>query len=198
MYDPQAGSYIEAMKRAEYAEQKAEIGKKLAGIIERYEPANMLDAGTGEATTLVATLLAMKKRPRRVLGFDVSLPRLDIARKHVRDNGLYGMFIQASLDAIPLGDASFDVVTTYHAVEPNRGNERKILSELLRVAKKALVMVEPCYELAHDSAKARMDMLSYVRGLGATLHILGHNFTLESWGLDANPENPAALIVVEK
>lgn len=197
-YDLQAGTYIAALANQTYADQKAEIGKKLASVIERYEPVNLLDAGTGEATTLVPLLLAMKVKPRRVLGFDISLPRLDIARKHMRDNGLTGMFIQSPLDAIPLGSESFDVVTTYHAIEPNGGREMEILRELLRVTRKALVMVEPSYELAHESARARMDMFGYVRGLPAAILELGYEPKCELWGLDANPENPAALIVVEK
>lgn len=197
-YDAQAGTYIAALSQPEYADLKKRCGEKLASIIEQYEPVNLLDAGTGEATTLVATLLAMKKPPRRVLGFDVSLKRLDLARKHMRDNELYALFIQASLDAIPLADESFDVVTTFHAVEPNRGRERKILKELLRVTRKALVMVEPSYELAHESARARMDSLGYVRGLVRVVSEFGFEARCEAWELDANPENPAALIVVEK
>jgi ubiquinone/menaquinone biosynthesis C-methylase UbiE len=197
-YDLQAGDYIAALADQTYADQKTEIGKKLASIIARYEPVNLLDAGTGEATTLVPLLLAMKVKPRRVLGFDISLPRLDIARKHMRDNGLTGMFIQSPLDAIPLGVESFDVVTTYHAIEPNRGREKEILTELLRVTRKALVMVEPSYELAHQSARARMDMFGYVKGLPAAITELGYEPNCELWGLNVNPENPAALIVVEK
>lgn len=199
MYDPQAGQYIAALRSDEYRDQKRRIGEKLAEVIKPYAPASLLDAGTGEATTLVPLLLALgDARPRRVVGFDASLPRLDIARGHIRDNGLFATFYQAGLDNTLMQPESFDVVLTYHAIEPNGGNEKKILQELLRVTRKALIMVEPSYEFAHKSARERMDRLGYVRGLPLVLHSLDCNYRCEQWGLDVNPENPAALIVVEK
>ena len=54
---------------------------------------------------------------------------------------------------------------TIHPIEPNRGREEAILSELLRVARRALVMIEPSYETASAEARARMERLGYVRGL---------------------------------
>jgi hypothetical protein len=103
------------------------------------------------------------------------------------------------LDRIPLASASVDLVLTIHAVEPNRGREKPILSELLRVARKHLVMVEPSYELASAEAQARMDRLGYVRGLPEILTSLGHPARLiERWRHNSNPLNEAAVVIVDK
>ena len=88
---------------------------------------------------------------------------------------------------------------TVHAVEPNHGREETILSELLRVARKHVVMIEPSYEFASAKARERMDKFGYVRGLPETLKRLGYPARLvERWPHNSNPLNEAALIVVDK
>ncbi len=77
------------------------------------------------------------------------LSRLLFARKYLAQNGYENVkLFTGDLDRIPLASASVDVVLTIHAVEPNRGREEAVLSELLRVARKHLVMIEPSYEFA--------------------------------------------------
>ena len=48
---------------------------------------------------------------------------------------------------------------TCHALEPNGGQEEALLAELLRVARLGLVLVEPSYERATPSGRARMERL---------------------------------------
>ncbi len=60
-------------------------------------------------------------------------------------------------------------------------------------------MIEPSYEQATPEGRARMERLGYARDLPGTLQRLGHAAsTLEPWPLNANPLNPAALIIVKK
>jgi hypothetical protein len=61
-----------------------------------------------------------------------------------------------------MSTGSMDVVLTVHAVEPNRGRGKQILSELLRVAKRYLVMIEPRFELGSDVTKSRIERHRYV------------------------------------
>jgi uncharacterized protein YbaR (Trm112 family) len=104
-----------------------------------------------------------------------------------------------ALDRIPLASASIDIVLTLHALEPNHGQEEIMLKELLRVARRHVVMIEPSYELAPPQARERMERLGYVRGLPEHLRQLGHPASrVEAWRLNANALNPAALIVVDK
>jgi hypothetical protein len=104
---------------------------------------------------------------------------------------------KAELSSIPLADASVDVVTTNHALEPNGGREREILLELARVARRKLVLFEPCFEIADDDARARMTEHGYIRGLADHARAIGA--TVESvTALETvdNPLNPTACFVI--
>ena len=199
-YDAQAGSYIDYLNNPAARALKEKLGETLGTLLDELAPYSLLEAGTGEGTSLAPILSHMRAPPARVLGFDLSLSRLLFAGKHLKDNGWPNVrLFTADLEKIPLASASVDVVMTVHAVEPNRGREAEILSELLRVAARYLVIVEPSYELASAEARARMDRLGYVRDLPATLKRLGHPAKrLERWPHNCNPLNEAALIVVEK
>lgn len=62
----------------------------------------------------------------------------------------------ADLFDIPLKDASVDVVYTSHSHEPNGGLEEDAIRELMRIARRAVILVEPIYELANSEAQSRM------------------------------------------
>ncbi|MCC6779482.1 MAG: class I SAM-dependent methyltransferase [Hyphomicrobiales bacterium] len=199
-YDVQAGSYVAALEDEARRRFNDNFGRRVATVLDELAPTSLLDAGVGEATSLAPVLRHMAARPAHVLGFDLSLSRLLYAHRHLDDQqqGNVALFTGA-LERIPLASASADVVLTMHAVEPNHGREADVLRELLRVARRYLVMIEPSYELAPPEGRARMERLGYVRELPAVLERLGHRpHRIEAWPLNANPLNPAALIVVEK
>lgn len=199
-YDVQAGSYVAELADEGRRQFKEDFGEALAAVLDELAPTSLLEAGTGEATSLAPTLRRMATRPAHVLGFDLSLSRLLYARKYLADHGRPDVVLfTAGLDRIPLASASVDVVLTVHAVEPNHGREEDVLCELLRVARRHLVMIEPSYELASPEQRARMERLGYVRGLPAVLERLGYPARrIESWRHNANPLNAASLIVVDK
>lgn len=199
-YDAQAGSYTAALRDPATASLKKAVGKKLAELFDNFSLESMLEAGTGEATTFVEVLKAMQKRPKDLFAFDISFSRLLFGHKHLIANGIDDVTLfTGSLDRIPVSDSSVDVVFTFHAIEPNHGQEEAILRELLRVARRFLILVEPSYELGNAETRVRIDRLRYVKGLPSVLEGLGcAPKRLERWELDANPENQAALIVVEK
>ncbi len=190
-YDAQAGSYTQLMADPTYAAHKQAVGVKLASIIASFSPDSVLDAGVGEATTLVSVLRAMPHLIR-VMGCDCSPERLFVARQNLLGLNSFS----CDIGAIPLASGSVDVVMTMHAIEPNLGREREIVTELLRVARKAVIMVEPSYELGSDATRRHIEQFHYVCGLpqacGASL--VRH----EIWGLDVNPSNEAALMVAVK
>ncbi len=199
-YDAQAGSYVDRLNDPAARVFNEEFCKSLARVIDEFAPDSVLDAGTGEATTLAAGLDHMVRRPRDVSAFDISLSRLLFARRHLAAHGHQSVrLFTGDLDRIPVTTASVDLVITVHAVEPNHHREDSILAELLRVARRHLVMIEPSYEFASKEARARMERLGYVRGLPAALERLGHPALLiERWQHNSNPLNKAALIVVDK
>jgi uncharacterized protein YbaR (Trm112 family) len=199
-YDAQAGSYVAQLEDPGVGEFKDKMGRHLAALLDELAPASLLEAGIGEATSLVPILRHMAVRPAQILGFDLSLSRLLFAHRHLTEQKQNGVVLFTSaLDRISLPSDSVDVVLTIHAVEPNHGLEDAILAELLRVTRRHLVMIEPSYEFASAEARARMERLGYVRGLPAALQRLGHPARrVERWPLNSNPLNEAALIVVDK
>jgi SAM-dependent methyltransferase len=198
-YDAQAGSYVAQLEDPAHRDLKHKLGRYLSTAIDGLRPSSLLDAGVGEATSLVPLLNYLQHKPEHVLGFDISLSRLLFARRHLVDNGQTAILFAGALDRIPLETGSVDVVVTVHALEPNHGYEDEILAELLRVARRHLVLVEPSYEYATADARARMERLGYVRGLPESLARLGHAPSrVERCPHNSNPLNEAALIVVDK
>lgn len=199
-YDLQAGSYTKALENPEFAAKKDTAARKLARILDELGPSSLLEAGTGEATTLAAVLGHMIAAPKSTAAFDISLSRLLYARRLLAGRGLAeASLFTATLENVPLHDASVDLTFTHHALEPNAGREREILEELLRVTRRYLVLIEPSWELGGEETRARIEAHSYVRGLPEHLENLGARIvSFEKWGCDINPLNEAALIVVDK
>jgi hypothetical protein len=198
-YDAQAGSYTKALEDPAVRELKGRLGQYLAAILDRLAPDSLLDAGIGEATSLAPILGHLQNKPAHVLGFDVSLSRLLFAREHLAAGGHNNtVLFTGRLDRIPLASASVDVVLTVHALEPNHGYEDLILAELLRVARRHLVLVEPSYETASAEARARMDRLGYVRGIPEALKRLGYSSRVELVPYNIHQLNEAALFIVDK
>jgi SAM-dependent methyltransferase len=198
-YDLQAGTYNAAV-RADPA-TNAKGCEQLARLLAPWITAetSLLEVGCGEATTLAGILKRLPVSPARALGFDLSWSRCDEGRAWLKENGVTAELFVADLFQIPLADESVDVVYTSHSLEPNGGREEPALRELLRVARRAVVLVEPLYELANDAAQKRMEHHGYVRGLAATLtgleaRIVRH----ELLPFSATARNPSGVIIVEK
>lgn len=197
-YDLQAGSYA-AFADSDTAFVGA-YAAQLASLLDPHLEAgdNLLDAGTGEMTTLAHVVPALTSKPAKVYATDISDRRLEVGREYAARHGLAVTALRAELSSIPLADSAIDVVTTNHALEPNGGREQEILSELLRVAKRKLVLFEPCYELASEDAKARMRSLGYVRELAQHAKDVGGSVeSLTLLSLVHNPLNPTACLVIE-
>jgi SAM-dependent methyltransferase len=198
-YDLQAGSYVSAArsdreKKRRWCSQLADL---LAGVLA--EGDSILEVGVGEATTLAGVLVETGAKVGVAFGFDVSWSRLDEGRKWLRENGQEASLFAADLLNIPMGDGSVDVVYSSHSLEPNRGREEEAVRECLRVARKAVVLVEPIYELASAEAQARMRHHGYVEGLRATAEQLGAE-VLDYRLLDysPNPLNPSGVLCLKK
>lgn len=199
-YDLQAGSYTDYYTK--HSTLWNDLGHERAEIIQKYgkTPNSLLDGGTGEATTLTSILNHMKTRPKEIHAFDISLSRLLYAQEFLkrgqfeRENVKLAM---ADLREIPYVDQSFDLVLTTEAIEPNGGYVTEIISELFRVARQTVIMIEPYYEGSSAEAKARMDSHNYVRDLPAVIEKLGGALvSLEPLKVNVNPLNPYWAFVV--
>lgn len=198
-YDLQTGSYV-ANARANPEVNLRWVGQ-LANVLGPFVSSHslVLEVGCGEATTLAGVLQALPQRPQSAIGFDISWSRCAEGKRWLAEKSVAAQLFVADLFAIPLDDSSVDVVYTSHSIEPNRGRELDAIRELLRVARHAVVLVEPMYELADESARNRMDHHKYVRGLHQAAERLGASI-LDYRLLEytSNPLNPSGVLVLDK
>ena len=198
-YDLQAGSYVAgARANPDYINRWC---AQLAGLIRPYMESgdHVLEVGVGEATTLAGVMKVVDCPDLTALGFDVSWSRIKVAQEWAAENFVDARLFVGDLFRIPLADNSIDVIYTSHSLEPNGGREAMAITELLRVARKAVVLVEPLYELAPENAQKRMAEHGYVRGLKATAEKLGAS-VVEYGLLDicSNPLNPSGVVLMAK
>lgn len=201
-YDIQSGSYTrgaidnpERLKK--YAHEIHEIGKQYLA-----EHDVILDCGAGELTTLSALSHHLPAQSQ-LLACDISLSRLRVGRRFAervmggdlaRDLTLF----VADMARLPLPDSSVDVVLTVHALEPNHGREHKLLRELLRIARRQLLLFEPSWENADEVVRARMEQHGYVRDLPQHIQAAGGRLvSVEPLPNPLNPLNPTYCYVVE-
>ena len=198
-YDLQAGTYVKNARNNPVYIHSWSV--QLAGLIDPYISSGdrILEVGVGEATTLAGLMKAITAQGISAYGFDLSWSRIAIAKRWMDEKSVKARLFVGDLFSIPLADSSVDVVYTSHSLEPNRGKEEMAIKELLRVARKAVVLVEPCYELAPKEAQQRMRKHGYVRGLKEAAESLGANVAdYRLLDVCANPLNPSGVIVLIK
>lgn len=206
-YELQAGSYVKLMKEdADYKAKKELYGKAVADVIASFAPHSILEAGVGEATTLAEVAKNLPSdQGKLIYGFDLAWSRVLIAQRYFnqvvgeRASTTTTKFFAGELEHIALPDNSFDVVFTSHAIEPNHGREKEILTELYRVTSGHLVLFEPAYELAGAAARERMDYHGYCRGLKDIA--LANGWKVKRCELFDGREdsaNPTMVLIIEK
>lgn len=198
-YDLQAGSYVSAVKENPKDSDTwcAQVAGCLDGLLDA--ECSLMEVGVGEGTTLAGVLINLKTKPLLTLGFDISFARLQVARDYLQANDAATQLFGADLLDIPLEDNAIDVVYSSHSLEPNGGMEGRAVSEVLRVASRYVVLVEPIYELASPSAQRRMDHHGYVKGLKTVAERLGAKVVrYELLPFSGNPLNPSGVLMLEK
>lgn len=220
-YDLQAGSYIKDylnpsnniihvrqkkndcdLEEIDYITYVDIWYKAAANILNSLNCSSLLDAGTGEATTLHGILKHSSNQFKQIFGIDISLSRILYASSFFSKNlpfpDLKANFLTGSIFELPFTDSSIDLVFTCHAIEPNTNNEKAILQELYRVAKKYLVLIEPSYNLGSDATKENIVKHKYIRNLHNTAGELGYNiikYELFDISID---KNMSEIIIIEK
>lgn len=202
-YDLQAGSYVAYAN--DHRDLLDRFAAESANILDRYLHANasILDVGCGELTTLSHLVSHLRADLGPLFAFDISWSRLRIGQAYASSRLPEQAFARlrlfaAEMSEIPLPDRSIDVVISNHALEPNRGRETELLSEILRVARSHAVLFEPSYELNSAEGRARMDALGYVRGIEAAATGLGARIIdVVPMSNVTNPLNPTAAFVLE-
>lgn len=160
---------------------------------------SLLEVGVGEATTLAGVLEQAGDAVSSAIGFDISWSRLAAGTKWLKEKNCKAQLFVGDLLNIPLEDNAIDVVYSSHSLEPNMGKEKAIMKECLRVANKAVIIVEPIYELASHEAQARMRRHGYVRGLREKAESLGAKIVdYRLLEYSPNPMNPSGVLFLKK
>ena len=200
-YDLQSGSYIEFAETNK--SRLSSVASEMQRLASQYISIgdSLLDCGTGELTTLSFFLKGIGAI-KSIFAFDISHSRvrvgLEFAARYMTKSHFDSLSVfVAEIGSIPLPDNSIDVVVTSHALEPNHGRERDLISELSRVARKYVILFEPSYEKNSDEGKARMENLGYVRGIPHIIKSLGLKLVSEDL-LDSplNALNPTCCYVI--
>lgn len=198
-YDLQSGTYTQ-LARANPKENR-QWCEQLGDIIRPVLPYGgcILEVGAGEATTLAGVVNVLDGDLGGAYGFDLSWSRVAKGQEWLAEQGQEANLFVADLFDIPLADNSMDVVYSSHSLEPNGGREEAAITECLRVAREAVVLVEPAYEMASPEGQQRMLHHGYVRGLRETAERLGAT-VLEHRLLAyfANPLNPSGVLILAK
>ncbi|MEG4441130.1 class I SAM-dependent methyltransferase [Microcoleus sp. AT9_B5] len=200
-YDLQAGSYISAVKSNSQVQERwcQQVASIINPLIKDKKQFTLLEVGCGEATTLRGVLEKLSQVPEYALGLDLSWSRVAHGLHYLSEKQMQASLFVADLFNIPLADDSIDIVYTSHSLEPNGGREKEAIKELLRVARHAVVLIEPIYELASPEAQERMRYHGYIRGLKDVATKLGAvvtNYKLQDF--TPNPLNPSGLLILEK
>lgn len=200
-YDLQAGSYERyaidhPSYQAAYAAAMFESCRQVFRAGDR-----VLDCGAGELTTLSAFSHYLPA-DIELLAFDISVSRIRVGNRYASRsmrNDLRSSLqtFVADMHRIPLAENSVDVVMTSHALEPNRGREAMLIRELIRVARRSVILFEPSYENNSDEGRARMDELGYVRGLPESIRSAGGELlSCSAVSTTQNPLNPTYCYVI--
>jgi hypothetical protein len=176
-YDLQAGTYIK------YATQNPEqitlYVNEIAQILNKHTRRDhkLLDIGSGELTTLSFLISALTNKPREIYAFDISWSRIhkgrEFAESKIGDESKRITSFVGEISEIPLLDKSISITTSSHALEPNGGKLKILLTELFRVTVDKLILFEPCYEINSDKGKERMDRLGYIKDIEGVAAELG-------------------------
>lgn len=197
-YDLQAGTYTKfAEENLAYKKEQtgclAETLKKLGPV------GSVLEAGVGECTTL-AHIMNNLPATEQFLGFDISWSRTRYGKSFCeKTSAKKASLFLGNLFQIPLMDDSVDVVYTFHSVEPNGGQEKEAMQELYRVARKYLVLCEPAFDLAGETAKERMKKHGFACHFHSTALQLGYK-VLEHRPFEVcyNELNTTGITIIEK
>ena len=198
-YDLQGGSDYARRRDLTINNNNKEIAKKISKLLSDLGCKSFLEAGTGEG--LILGLLdpnKIKNKPN-LYGFDLSLSRLLFAQKYLtqKKREKQNLFCANMLN-IPLPNDSVDIVCTVFSMEPNHGRERQILSELFRVCRRYLILIEPTYELGSKQTKKHIIEHGYVRNLPGHIKKLGYKIKTHEYLGSSHANNENALIIAEK
>lgn len=154
------------MKVAPRKVKNAGMNDEQAQILKESGFGSILEVGAGELTTLteIAGRIGLD---RCYHGIDISFGRVYQGTKYfsARVPELDMTAVRADAMSLPYPNDSFDIVFSSHCLEHIPLHYQRAIDEMIRVARRAVVLFEPSYELNGPVQKLRMRAHGYVRGI---------------------------------
>ena len=137
----------------------------ILNILETTNSSSFMEIGAGE---LINIFEIQKKNSKidfyKILALDISLPRLVVGNKFLEENSVkIDYCINSNAEKIPLSDNSIDLLFTIHCLEQVPNLAKNIIKEMLRVAKKYVVLIEPSIEYGSEITRKRIYAKDYVK-----------------------------------
>ena len=199
-YDLQAGAYSrKAELNPEFEEERAITFSQIINGLGEFN--SILEVGIGEATSFSCLIPKLRNKNIQSFGFDISYSRIQYGNKFLKKTNLSNkLLFTGSYFDCPIQDSAIDIVYTVHSLEPNGGQEKKMLEELFRITSKYLVLFEPIYELSSEKSKSHMDNHGYVRNLYSTAIQLGYKVKEYKLIFEENcfGDNSTGVIIIDK
>ena len=195
-YDIQSSSYV---KKYNYYKSK----KILSQVIKEINSTNyksLMDFGCGELTSFYTLINNIKTKNKFFVAYDLSFSRILIGKKFLKKKKktIKLKLFSNNSNRIPLPDNSIDIVTSCHALEPNKKNANKILKELWRISKKKLILLEPNNQLGDKLIKKRFKKNNYILDLEKKIKKITSRYKIINNEFNSNPLNPASIFILEK
>lgn len=214
-YDLQAGSYASFFENGIASgcyvnDQKVDMSgkdfvlqttKKIMEYLTPLKCKNLIEIGCGEATTLGEIAQGLSFHGvKQVWGCDISPSRVAVGNNFLKKHypQVKATLFAGDMFQLPFADNSFELVFTYHAMEPNTGREREAIKELYRIASKYVVLIEPTFELGNDETKRNIEKHKYVRNIEATVKALGYKIVLFKLFEIGKWSNQSSIMILEK
>ena len=128
-------------------------------------------------------------------GCDLSFNRMFLGKKYFK--GKINLFCNSDY-RLPFGDNSIDLIITTHALETNDFQIKKFLTEFCRVSRKAVIMLEPHFEIADKLSKLRMNKFKYLRNIEKNIKKLKLKYSIVRQKYHVNKKNPASIFIIKK
>jgi ubiquinone/menaquinone biosynthesis C-methylase UbiE len=198
-YDAQTGSYIKLHGKRNLSR----ILNPVINEIKKFKKIKtILDFGTGEMTSLA---YMMKNLSNKIIFYanDISLSRLIAGQKYIKKKLDKKRFKNLNIFCtnhfeLPFKDNSIDLITTVQSIEPNNAYKKKLLSELIRIARKGLVLMEPHYEIANNESKKRMVKFGYIKNFEKLIKSYNFLYFIIKKNYHYNSSNPNSIFVIIK
>jgi ubiquinone/menaquinone biosynthesis C-methylase UbiE len=136
--------------------------KILSGVLKNWGCREILEFGLGSGVNLLLLSKFLSGNDDlKLSGFDYPVARLLTAKATVEKHRIpyENLFLANGLN-LPLKDSSYDVVFSHYVIEQMKGNEEKALDNMIRVARKGVVLFETAV------FKPTFDQLVYMKHSG--------------------------------